>query len=159
MLLGAAKSMGAARAGRPEGPTVHFIFQPAEEGLAGARAMMDDGLFERFPCDEVYGVHNWPDAPFGTACVGAGPMMAASDKIEIEITGKGAHAAMPHKGVDPVLVASHVVTALQSSSHVGPTPSTRQSCPSRRSRPAAHSTSSGDRHPRRDRAYVPAGDP
>ena len=114
MLLGAAKSMGAARDGRREGPTVHFIFQPAEEGLAGARAMMDDGLFERFPCDEVYGVHNWPDAPFGTACVGAGPMMAASDKIEIEITGKGAHAAMPHKGVDPVLVASHVVTALQS---------------------------------------------
>lgn len=114
MLLGGAKSLAAARAGKKEGPTVHFIFQPAEEGLAGARAMMEDGLFERFPCDEVYGVHNWPDAPLGTACVSAGPMMAASDKVEIVITGTGAHAAMPHKGVDPVLIASHVITALQS---------------------------------------------
>lgn len=111
MLLGAARALAAAPdfAGK-----VHFIFQPAEEGLAGAKAMMDDGLFERFPCDEVYGMHNWPQEELGVACVRPGPMMAASDKIEIEITGVGSHAAMPHRGVDPVFVASQIVTALQS---------------------------------------------
>lgn len=111
MLLGAAKALAGTRA---FSGTVHFIFQPAEEGLAGAKAMIDDGLFERFPCDEVYGMHNWPQAPFGTVSARPGPVMAASDRIEIEIAGKGAHAAMPHKGIDPVLVASHVVTGLQS---------------------------------------------
>jgi len=111
MLLGAAKHLASTRhfAG-----TVHFIFQPAEEGLAGARAMMEDGLFERFPCDEVYGMHNWPQLGFGQMAVGSGPMMAASDLIKIEIEGVGAHAAMPHRGVDPVYVASQVISSLQS---------------------------------------------
>ena len=111
MLLGAARALASTRnfAG-----TVHFIFQPAEEGLAGARRMIEDGLFDQFPCDEVYGMHNWPQAPVGTVVARPGPMMAASDRVEIEIRGKGAHAAMPHRGVDPVLAASHVVTALQS---------------------------------------------
>ena len=111
MLLGAAKYLAETKnfAG-----TVHFIFQPAEEGLAGARAMMEDGLFERFPCDEVYGMHNWPQLGFGQMAVGSGPMMAASDLVKIEIEGVGAHAAMPHRGVDPVYVSSQVISSLQS---------------------------------------------
>lgn len=111
MLLGAARHLAATR--RFAG-TVRFIFQPAEEGLAGARAMMEDGLFERFPCDEVYGMHNWPQLDFGRVAVRSGPMMAASDLVRIEIEGVGAHAAMPHRGVDPVYVASQVISALQS---------------------------------------------
>ena len=111
MLLGAAKHLAESR--RFAG-TVHFIFQPAEEGLAGARAMIEDGLFDRFPCEEVYGMHNWPQLGFGQMAVGSGPMMAASDLIKIEIEGVGAHAAMPHRGVDPVYVASQVISALQS---------------------------------------------
>ncbi len=110
MLLGAAKHLAATRnfAGR-----VVVIFQPAEEGLAGARVMIEDGLFERFPCDEVYGLHNWPEERLGTIAVKPGPVMAASDFFDIEIMGKGAHAAMPHRGVDPIVVAAHTVTALQ----------------------------------------------
>ncbi|MGB0330434.1 MAG: M20 aminoacylase family protein [Planctomycetota bacterium] len=111
MLLGAAKHLADSR--RFAG-TVHFIFQPAEEGLAGARAMIEDGLFDRFPCEEVYGMHNWPQLGFGQMAVASGPMMAASDLIKIEIEGVGAHAAMPHRGVDPVYVASQVIGALQS---------------------------------------------
>ena len=111
MLLGAAQALSQ----RPDfAGTVHFIFQPAEEGLAGAKAMMDDGLFERFPCDEVYGMHNWPQIPMGQIALRAGPVMAASDTVEIEIEGVGAHAAMPHRGVDPVYVASQVISGLQS---------------------------------------------
>ena len=110
ILLGAARELARERnfAG-----TVHFIFQPAEEGLAGGRVMVEEGLFERFPCAEVYGLHNWPELPFGQIAACAGPIMAASDFLDIEIEGVGGHAAMPHRGVDPVLVAAHVITALQ----------------------------------------------
>jgi hippurate hydrolase len=92
----------------------HFIFQPAEEGGAGAQKMIDEGLFERFPCDAVFGMHNWPGMAAGTFAVTPGPMMASSNEFEITIRGKGAHAALPHNGVDPVLVATHLVQALQS---------------------------------------------
>jgi len=110
ILLGAARTLAA----KPDfAGTVNFIFQPAEEGLAGAKAMIEDGLFERFPCDEVYGLHNWPLLPYGKGAAVAGPIMAASDFFDVEIEGTGAHAAMPHRGVDPIVVAAHVVTALQ----------------------------------------------
>ncbi len=92
----------------------HFIFQPAEEGGAGAQKMIDEGLFDRFPCDAVFGMHNWPGMAAGTFAVTPGPMMASSNEFEITIRGKGAHAALPHNGVDPVLVATHLVQALQS---------------------------------------------
>jgi amidohydrolase len=94
--------------------TVHFIFQPAEEGGAGAKAMIDDGLFEKAPCDAVFGMHNWPGLKVGQFAAGVGPVMAGSNDFTITIAGKGAHAAMPQNGVDPVLVATHVVQALQS---------------------------------------------
>jgi len=93
---------------------VHFIFQPAEEGGAGAQKMIDEGLFERFPCEAVFGMHNWPGTAVGTFSVTPGPMMASSNEFEITIRGKGAHAALPHNGIDPVLVATHLVQALQS---------------------------------------------
>ena len=93
--------------------TAHFIFQPAEEGGAGAQAMVEDGLFERFPCDAVFAMHNWPGLAVGDFAVNAGPMMASSNEFEIQISGKGAHAAMPDLGIDPVLIACHIVTALQ----------------------------------------------
>ena len=93
---------------------VHFIFQPAEEGGAGAQKMIDEGLFERFPCEAVFGMHNWPGGAVGSFAVTPGPMMASSNEFEITIRGKGAHAALPHNGVDPVLVATHLVQALQS---------------------------------------------
>ena len=93
---------------------VHVIFQPAEEGGAGAQKMIDDGLFERFPCEAVFGMHNWPGMAVGQFAVTPGPMMASSNEFEITIRGKGAHAALPHNGVDPVLVATHLVQALQS---------------------------------------------
>ncbi|MEI8394935.1 MAG: M20 aminoacylase family protein [Rhodospirillaceae bacterium] len=110
MLLGAARYLAETR--NFDG-TVHLIFQPAEEGAAGGKAMIDDGLFERFPCDSVFGLHNWPQLPAGTFGVRAGPIMAAADHFDIKVTGKGAHGAMPHHGVDPVLVAAHIVTAAQ----------------------------------------------
>jgi amidohydrolase len=93
---------------------VHVIFQPAEEGGAGAQKMIDDGLFDRFPCEAVFGMHNWPGMKVGQFAVTPGPMMASSNEFEIVIRGKGAHAAMPQNGVDPVLVATHLVQALQS---------------------------------------------
>ncbi len=110
MLLGAARYLAETR--HFDG-TVNLIFQPAEEGAAGARVMIEEGLFERFPCDAVYGLHNWPQLPAGTFGVRSGPIMAAADHFEIIVTGKGAHGAMPHHGVDPVLVAAHIVTAAQ----------------------------------------------
>lgn len=111
MLLGAAKHL----ADHPDfAGTVVFIFQPAEEGHAGARAMIEAGLFERFPVDAVYGMHNWPGLEAGTFAVHDGPVMASMDKFYITITGHGGHAAMPHLGTDPVLVAGHLITALQS---------------------------------------------
>jgi amidohydrolase len=111
MLLGAARYLSQTR---NFSGTAVLIFQPAEEGGAGAKAMIDDGLFSRFPIDAIYGLHNYPGLPVGEFALRAGPMMAASDTIEIIIHGKGTHAARPHFGVDPVLVGSHIVTALQS---------------------------------------------
>lgn len=110
MLLGAAKYLAETRnfAG-----TVNFIFQPAEEGHGGGRVMVEEGLFDRFPCDEVYGMHNWPNLPAGEAAVVPGPIMAAADQFEIKVTAKGGHAAMPHLCNDPVIVAAQMVTAFQ----------------------------------------------
>ena len=110
MLLGAARALAESR--NFDG-TVNFIFQPAEEGLGGARAMIEDGLFERFPCEAVFGMHNRPSLPVGWFAVRAGPMMAAGGFFDITIHGKGAHGARPEVGVDPVIVAAHVATALQ----------------------------------------------
>jgi amidohydrolase len=111
MLLAAARYLHDAR--HFDG-TVYLIFQPAEEGHAGAKAMLDDGLFERFPVDEVYALHNWPGLPPGRIGVTPGPAMAAADRIEITIEGRGGHGAHPHLAVDPVLVAGHLITAAQS---------------------------------------------
>jgi hippurate hydrolase len=111
MLLGAARYLAATR--RFDG-TVYLIFQPGEEGFAGGKAMVDDGLFERFPADQIYALHNWPALPPGKIGVRPGPMMAAADRIEIHIEGRGGHGAHPHLSVDPVLVAGHIITAAQS---------------------------------------------
>lgn len=109
MLLGAAQHL--ARTRRFDG-TVHLIFQPAEEGLAGARAMVEDGLFERFPCSRVFALHNWPDLPVGTIATRPGPIMAAADRFEIVVTGRGGHAAIPQGTPDAILAASQLVTQL-----------------------------------------------
>ncbi|WP_426386294.1 M20 aminoacylase family protein [Pseudomonas brassicacearum] len=93
--------------------TVHFVFQPAEEGLAGAKKMIDDGLFKQFPMDAIYGLHNWPGAPAGHVVINPGPMMASLDTFEITLTGKGCHAAMPDKGADPIIAATQLILALQ----------------------------------------------
>jgi hippurate hydrolase len=111
MLLGAAKYLAETR--NFDG-TVHLIFQPAEENFGGAKIMMDDGLFERFPCDEVFGIHNMPNAPAGTFAWKVGPMMAAVSNITITITGRGAHGAFPHQGIDPIVAAAGVIGAIQS---------------------------------------------
>jgi hippurate hydrolase len=111
MLLGAAKYLAETR---NFSGTVHFIFQPAEEGGAGARRMMEEGLFARFPCDSVYGVHNDPGLKLGETSVVAGPVLAASDRLAIRIKGLGGHAARPHTSIDPVLVGAQIVVALQS---------------------------------------------
>ncbi|MFZ2098966.1 MAG: M20 aminoacylase family protein [Oricola sp.] len=109
MLLGAALHMAA----NPPRGTVVFIFQPAEENEGGARVMIEDGLFERFPVDCVFGMHNWPGMPVGQFAVHAGPMMAAQDNFELRITGRGSHAGMPHQGIDSILVAGQIQTAWQ----------------------------------------------
>ena len=111
MLLGAAKYLAETK--NFDG-TVHFIFQPAEEGKGGGDKMVQEGLFELFPCDTVFGMHNIPGIPVGSFAVSKGPMMAARDNFEITIKGKGSHGAMPHHGIDPVLVGAHMVMALQS---------------------------------------------
>ncbi len=110
MLLAAARYLAETK---PFDGAVHLIFQPAEEGGAGAQRMIDDGLFERFPCDAVFGMHNWPGLRVGQFGVAPGPAMASSNEFEIRIIGKGSHAAMPHLGVDPVFVAVQVVNGLQ----------------------------------------------
>ena len=110
MLLGAARYLAETRNFKG---TVYLIFQPAEEGAGGGRVMVEEGLFDRFPAEEVYGLHNWPSLPPGTFGMCAGPCMAAADTFEIELEGRGTHAAMPHLGRDPVLAAAIMVQALQ----------------------------------------------
>lgn len=109
MLLGAAQQLARTRA---FDGTVHFIFQPAEEGKGGARVMMEEGLFERFPCDAVYALHNWPDLPLGHAQTRPGPIMAAADRFDIVMRGRGGHAAQPHRTPDVLLAASELVMHL-----------------------------------------------
>jgi amidohydrolase len=111
MLLGAARYLAETRAFNG---TVHFIFQPGEEGVGGALAMLKDGLFERFPCDAVYGMYNRPGSPIGHFSITPGPAMAAGAFFDIEVTGRGSHGARPEASIDPVLVACHIGTALQS---------------------------------------------
>ncbi len=111
MLLGAAKYLAETR--NFDG-TVHFIFQPAEEGGGGGRVMVEEGLFRRFPCDMVFGAHNDPSLPAGTMQAVAGQVCAAADTFWIRIAGRGGHAARPHLSIDPVVIGSHTVLALQS---------------------------------------------
>ena len=110
MLLGAAKYLSEHR---HFNGTVYFIFQPAEEGRAGAKQMIEDGLFEQFPADCVFGMHNFPDIPAGHFAVKAGAMMASFDCFEITLTGQATHAAMPHLGNDAIVAAAQLITALQ----------------------------------------------
>jgi hippurate hydrolase len=110
MLLGAARYLAQTR--NFDG-TVHLIFQPAEEGGGGGRVMTDDGLFERFPRESVYALHNWPGLPPGKIAVRPGPMLAATDEIKLKVRGKGGHAALPHLAIDPVVITAHIITALQ----------------------------------------------
>lgn len=111
MLVGAARYLAATR--NFDGTAV-LIFQPGEEGYAGARVMIGDGLFDRFPVESVYGMHNWPAMPPGTIGLNMGAMMAAADRVTVEIAGKGGHGAHPYQTIDPVLVAAHIITAVQS---------------------------------------------
>ena len=111
MLLGAAKYL--AEHGNFDG-TVTFIFQPGEEGAGGALAMLEDRLFERFPCDRIYGMHNWPSLPVGQFAIAPGPALAGGAFFDITINGKGAHGARPEGSIDPVLVACQLTSALQS---------------------------------------------
>ncbi|MDG1643800.1 amidohydrolase [Klebsiella huaxiensis] len=93
--------------------TVHFVFQPAEENLGGARKMVEEGLFERFPMDAIYALHNWPGMPLGQVAINSGAMMASLDAFEITLTGKSCHAAMPERGADPIVAAAQLIMALQ----------------------------------------------
>ena len=110
MLLGAAKYLAS---NKNYHGTINFIFQPAEEGLGGAELMLKEGLFDKFPMDSVYGLHNWPGMPAGFFGIGTGPMMASADFFDLTIIGRGGHAAMPDHCIDPIIVASHVISALQ----------------------------------------------
>jgi len=109
-LLGAARYLAETRnfAG-----TVNVIFQPAEEGGAGAKAMIDDGLFDRFPCDTVYGLHNMPQVPKNVFAIRKGPLLAAADSMKITIKGKGGHAALPHFTIDPIAIGTQIYQAAQ----------------------------------------------
>ena len=111
MLVGAARYLAETR--NFDGTAI-VIFQPGEEGFAGAKAMIDDGLFDRFPVQAVYGMHNWPGMKPGTVGINPGPLMAAADRVTIEITGRGGHGAHAYLAIDPVLVAAHIITAVQS---------------------------------------------
>ncbi|KAF0226516.1 MAG: hippurate [Beijerinckiaceae bacterium] len=110
MLLGAAKHLAATR---DFDGTAIMIFQPAEEGGAGGKAMVDDGLMERWGIQEVYGMHNMPGMPPGHIALRPGPIMAAADQFTVQIEGKGAHAAAPHLGIDPVVIGAQIINALQ----------------------------------------------
>ncbi len=110
MLLGAAKALAQKKS--CDG-TVYFIFQPAEENEGGGRVMVEEGLFDKFPMRAVYGMHNWPRKPLGSFAMRVGPLMGAYDVFEIVVTGKGAHAAMPYTGKDPMLFVAQVLNALQ----------------------------------------------
>ena len=110
MLLGAARYLAETR---NFGGTAYVIFQPAEEHGGGGNVMVQEGLFQRFPMDQIYALHNWPGLPPGKIAVRAGALLAATDEIRIEVTGRGGHAALPHLAVDPVVVAAHIITALQ----------------------------------------------
>ncbi|MEI6733610.1 MAG: M20 aminoacylase family protein [Comamonadaceae bacterium] len=122
MLLGAARQLAKTR---NFSGTVNLVFQPAEEAGrdSGAQRMIADGLFERFPCDAIFGLHNHPGYPVGTFMFGSGPFMSASDRVFITIHGRGGHAARPHMTVDPILIAGSLVMALQSvvSRNIDPT--------------------------------------
>lgn len=110
MLLGAARYLAETRnfAG-----TVHFIFQPAEENEGGARVMIEEGVLDRYSVEAIYGMHNWPELPAGQFAIRPGPMMAAYDIFEITVLGRGAHGAMPHHGIDPIVAAAQIVNGLQ----------------------------------------------
>jgi amidohydrolase len=110
MLLGAARYLAETR---NFGGTAYVIFQPAEEHGGGGNVMVQEGLFQRFAMDQIYALHNWPGLPPGKIAVRAGAMLAATDEIRIEVTGRGGHAALPHLAVDPVVVAAHIITTLQ----------------------------------------------
>ena len=110
MLLGAAKYLS--ENNNFDGK-VYFIFQPGEEGFAGGKKMIEDGMFKDFKIDEVYALHNWPDTPLGTFGVNNGPMMAAVDEFDITVKGKGGHAAMPHQTIDPIVIASQIINSIQ----------------------------------------------
>jgi amidohydrolase len=111
MLVGAARYLAETR--NFDGTAV-VVFQPGEEGYAGARVMIEDGLFDRFPVQSIYAMHNWPAMKPGTVGISPGPMMASADRVTIEVTGRGGHGAHAYLTVDPVLVAAHIITAVQS---------------------------------------------
>jgi hippurate hydrolase len=110
MLLGAARYLAETR--NFDG-TAYLVFQPAEEGGGGGQVMVNEGLFERFPANEVYALHNWPGLPAGQMAVRPGPVMAATDEVQITLRGRGGHGAMPHLVVDPVVAAAQIISALQ----------------------------------------------
>ena len=110
MLLGAARYLAQSR---NFSGTAVVIFQPAEEGGGGGKAMLDDGLMERFGIEQVYGMHNWPTLPVGAFAIRKGPFLAAADRFTIDIEGRGGHAAQPHRGVDPIAAGAQIVSALQ----------------------------------------------
>ena len=110
MLLGAAKYLSE---NNDFNGMVYFVFQPGEEGFAGGKKMIEDGMFEDFKIDEIYALHNWPELPLGSIGVNSGPMMAAVDEFDIIVKGKGGHAAMPQQTIDPIVIASQIVLAVQ----------------------------------------------
>ena len=113
MLLGAARYLSENRARLNFDGTVHFIFQPAEEAGGGALRMIEQGLFQQFPMDAVFGLHNWPGIPAGEMAIMPGPVMAGTSCFEITVRGHGCHAAMPHQGTDSLVACSQLVLALQ----------------------------------------------